>query len=69
MRDWNNVILFSLKIKLGRNFVKVNERFGVLFWEGREVEERDWGIDKNSCKKRINIYNNLFDDDFWNCWN
>lgn len=62
LRDWNNVILFSPKIKSGRNFAKANERSGVLFWEGREVEERDWGIDKNSCKKRINIHNNLPDD-------
>ena len=62
LRDWNNVILFSPKIKSGRNFAKANERSGVLFWEGREVEEGDWGIDKNSCKKRINIHNNLPDD-------
>ena len=60
--------MFSPKIKSGRNFAKANERSGVLFWEGREVEERDWGIDKNSCKKRINVHNNL-PDDFLNVGN
>ena len=35
--------LFSPKIKSRGDPTKATERFGILFWERREVKERDWG--------------------------